>query len=41
MRWQVAKIIRKTLESLDPQYPNVTSDDLAHFQEMRDQLNGE
>jgi len=41
MRWQVARIVRKTLEGLDSQYPGVSSDDLAHFQEMRDQLNGE
>jgi hypothetical protein len=41
MRWQVARIVRKTLEGLDSQYPGVSSDDLAHFQAMRDQLNGE
>ena len=39
MRWQVAKIIRKTLEGMAPSYPRVTSDDLAHFQVMRDELN--
>ena len=41
MRWQVARVVRKTLERLDLQYPGVAPDDLAHFQEMRDQLNGE
>jgi PPK2 family polyphosphate:nucleotide phosphotransferase len=41
MRWQVARIIRKTLEEIDPSYPRVTPGDLAHFQAMRDQLNGE
>jgi PPK2 family polyphosphate:nucleotide phosphotransferase len=41
MRWQVARIVRKTLEALDPQYPSVAPGDLAHFQEMRDQLNRE
>jgi hypothetical protein len=41
MRWQVARIIRKTLEGIDPSYPRVTPGDLAHFQAMRDQLNGE
>ena len=41
MRYQVGKIVRETLEALDPQYPDVSSTDLAHFQEMRDQLNGE
>jgi PPK2 family polyphosphate:nucleotide phosphotransferase len=41
MRWQVARIVRKTLEACDPQYPEVSSTDLAHFQKMRDQLNGE
>lgn len=41
MRWQVSRIIRKTLEAIDPSYPRVTSGDLAHFQAMRDQLNGE
>ena len=41
MRWQVARIVRKTLEALDPRYPSVAPDDLAHFQDMRDQLNRE
>ena len=41
MRYQVAKIIRQTLEAMHPQYPTVSPDDVAHFQEMRDQLNGE
>lgn len=41
MRYQVARIVRKTLEGLDPRYPSVSSDDIAHFQQMRDQLNGE
>lgn len=39
MRWQVARIVRKTLEALDPQYPSVAPGDLAHFQAMRDELN--
>lgn len=41
MRWQVAKIIRKTLEAIDPRYPSVSAGDLSHFQAMRDQLNSE
>ena len=41
MRWQVAKIIRKTLEAVDPRYPSVSPADLSHFQAMRDELNGE
>ncbi|MEJ2308263.1 MAG: polyphosphate kinase 2 family protein [Gammaproteobacteria bacterium] len=41
MRWQVAKIVRKTLEALDPRYPSVSADDMAHFQAMRERLNNE
>jgi PPK2 family polyphosphate:nucleotide phosphotransferase len=41
MRYQVARIVRKTLEALNPQYPSVSPDDLVHFQAMRDQLNDE
>ncbi|MCU7917706.1 MAG: polyphosphate kinase 2 family protein [Candidatus Thiodiazotropha sp. (ex Epidulcina cf. delphinae)] len=41
MRWQVARLIRKTLERMDPQYPKVIEDEAKHFAEMRKRLNKE
>ncbi|MES9991552.1 MAG: PPK2 family polyphosphate kinase [Candidatus Thiodiazotropha sp.] len=41
MRWQVARIIRKTLESMEPNYPKVDQDEAARFSEMRKLLNDE
>jgi PPK2 family polyphosphate:nucleotide phosphotransferase len=41
MRWQVAHIIRKTLESMDPQYPQADQDEAKRFAEMRKVLNNE
>ena len=41
MRWQVARIIRKTLEAMDPRYPQVEADELQRFDEMRHRLDHE
>lgn len=41
MRWQVARILRKTLEQLDLEFPEVTGDEAAHFPGYRDELLGE
>ncbi|MET0070865.1 MAG: PPK2 family polyphosphate kinase [Candidatus Thiodiazotropha sp.] len=41
MRWQVARIIRKTLERMDPDYPKVEQDEAARFDEMRALLDSE
>ncbi|MCM8856688.1 MAG: polyphosphate kinase 2 family protein [Candidatus Thiodiazotropha sp.] len=38
MRWQVARIVRKTLQNMDPQYPKVVKDEAKRFAEMRKQL---
>ena len=39
MRVEVARTIVATLKSMDPEYPEVDKDELAQFDEMRDQLN--
>jgi PPK2 family polyphosphate:nucleotide phosphotransferase len=41
MRWQVARIIRKTLEKMNPGYPEVGQDELKTFKEMRYLLDNE
>jgi PPK2 family polyphosphate:nucleotide phosphotransferase len=41
MRWQVAHIIRKTLEDMDPSYPQADQDEAKRFAEMRKKLNNE
>lgn len=41
MRWRVAKIIRQTLEQMNPHYPDVSSADAARFTEMRELLDTE
>ncbi len=41
MRWQVARIIRKTLQAMQPEYPQVAADDLIRFDEMRVRLEKE
>jgi PPK2 family polyphosphate:nucleotide phosphotransferase len=41
MRWQVARIVRQTLESMAPQYPKVGDDELKRFAEMRHLLDHE
>lgn len=41
MRWQVARIIRKTLESMAPQYPDVDQQESSRFDEMRHLLSQE
>ncbi|MES9952853.1 MAG: PPK2 family polyphosphate kinase [Candidatus Thiodiazotropha sp. 6PLUC2] len=41
MRWQVARIIRKTLESMAPQYPEVDQQESGRFEEMRQLLSQE
>jgi PPK2 family polyphosphate:nucleotide phosphotransferase len=41
MRVEVARTIVATLESMDPQFPDVDKDELAKFDEMRAQLKGE
>ena len=38
MRWQVARIIRKTLERMVPRYPEVSTKTAARFDEMRSLL---
>ncbi|MEL0585832.1 MAG: hypothetical protein AAES65_13250 [Candidatus Thiodiazotropha sp. (ex. Lucinoma kazani)] len=38
MRWQVARIVCKTLQNMDPQYPKVAKDEAKRFVEMRKQL---
>ncbi len=38
MRWQVARLIRKTLERMDPSYPEVHSSSLEQFDAMRRRL---
>ncbi|MES9812676.1 MAG: PPK2 family polyphosphate kinase [Candidatus Thiodiazotropha sp.] len=41
MRWQVARIIRKTLEGMKPRYPQADQDEAKRFAEMRQVLNNE
>ncbi|MET0067024.1 MAG: PPK2 family polyphosphate kinase [Candidatus Thiodiazotropha sp.] len=41
MRWQVARIIRKTLQAMRPDYPQVAAEDLSRFEAMRAQLEQE
>jgi len=41
MRWQVAKLVRKTLERMDPHYPEVDSTAAERFAEMRRTLKRE
>jgi PPK2 family polyphosphate:nucleotide phosphotransferase len=41
MRWQVARIVRKTLQNMDPQFPTVSVEDIAHFDLLREQINSE
>jgi PPK2 family polyphosphate:nucleotide phosphotransferase len=41
MRWQVAQIIRKTLEWMAPNYPQADQDEAKRFAEMRKILNNE
>ncbi|MEW8124270.1 MAG: hypothetical protein AB2749_03695, partial [Candidatus Thiodiazotropha endolucinida] len=41
MRWQVARIIRKTLEAMEPRYPLADQDEAKRFAEMRQVLNNE
>jgi PPK2 family polyphosphate:nucleotide phosphotransferase len=41
MRWQVAKLIRKTLERMDPQYPEVDASAVDNFVAMRQRLKHE
>ncbi|MBT3022737.1 MAG: polyphosphate kinase 2 family protein [Candidatus Thiodiazotropha sp. (ex Lucina aurantia)] len=41
MRWQVARIIRKTLEGMEPRYPQADQDEAKRFAEMRQVLNNE
>ena len=38
MRWQVAQLIRQTLESMDPRYPEVDADAIEQFDAMRQHL---
>jgi PPK2 family polyphosphate:nucleotide phosphotransferase len=38
MRWQVARIIRKTLEAMNPLFPSVDQKEAARFGEMRSLL---
>ncbi len=39
MRWQVARLVRKTLERMDPQYPVVDEEAKQQFGKMRKHLN--
>ena len=41
MRWQVARIVRETLEGLDLGWPTVDPDEAARFDELRAQLEAE
>ena len=41
MRWQVARILRKTLERLDLEFPVVPEDEAAAFPGYQEQLRGE
>jgi PPK2 family polyphosphate:nucleotide phosphotransferase len=41
MRWQVAKLVRKTLERMDPHYPEVDATAAERFAEMRRYLKRE
>jgi polyphosphate kinase 2 (PPK2 family) len=41
MRWQVARIIRKTLQEMDPNYPKADKDAAKRFTEMRNKLYNE
>ncbi len=41
MRWQVAHIIRKTLQAMDPRYPKVDQGNAERFEEMRAALTQE
>lgn len=41
MRWQVARIVRRTLEAINPQYPTITAEELAGYAALRQQLEGE
>ncbi len=38
MRWQVAKLIRKTLERMDPRYPEIDAEAVDNFVAMRQRL---
>lgn len=38
MRWQVARIVRKTLERMNPAYPTVSTEESKRFDEMRQLL---
>ncbi len=38
MRWQVAKLVRKTLERMDPRYPEVDDAAIENFVAMRQRL---
>lgn len=38
MRWQVAKLVRKTLQRMDPQYPAVDEEAKQQFGQMRQRL---
>jgi hypothetical protein len=40
MRWQVAKLIRKTLERMDPQYPDSPASG-EHLAQIRKRLKRE
>jgi PPK2 family polyphosphate:nucleotide phosphotransferase len=41
MRWQVARIIRKTLQEMAPSYPKAGQNETKRFAEMRNKLNNE
>ena len=41
MRWQVARLVRKTLERMDPLYPEVDEEAATRFAEMRRHLKRE
>jgi hypothetical protein len=41
MRVEVARTIVATLKAMNPQFPDVDEDELAKFDEMREQLSHE
>jgi len=41
MRWQVARLVRKTLERMDPRFPEVDAEAATRFAEMRRHLKRE
>lgn len=41
MRYHVAKIVRQTLENIDPQYPQLETDDIEKLQQYATQLHNE